>query len=243
MSSSQVKWDCSQCGYAPSDHRKYCTECHSILTWTCTGSGKSCRYTNYYRHHDNSSYCTPELEEGKQHEMEEKQQQLRALDDKQRPWSECRRTNASCIQHTGCEVEQVQELYSMCEEPLINYCSHKNYRLTNSAVTSYLSPMNMLVVTLWYLKHYHTERYISSELDLSQPAVNYLLSTVVDILHPCVYPELISIPTNLSSSKTPHGPQQHHKLIVDSTFIAIPEPYDSEKRKAYYHAKSSTNYA
>ncbi|CAF1403578.1 unnamed protein product [Rotaria sordida] len=100
----------------------------------------------------------------------------------------------------------------------------------------------MLVVTLWYLKHYHTERHVSSELDLSQPAVNYLLSTVVDILHPCVYPELISIPTNLSSSKTPHGPQQHHKLIVDSTFIAIPEPYDSEKRKAYYHAKSSTNY-
>ncbi|CAF3001569.1 unnamed protein product [Rotaria sp. Silwood2] len=159
--------------------------------------------------------------------MEEKQQQLQALDNKQRPWSEWRRTNASCIQHTGYDVEQVQELYSMCEEPLVNYCSHKDYRLTYSAATSYLSPMNMLVVTLWYLKHYHSERYISSELNLSQAAVNYLLSTVVDILHSCVYPELISIPTNLSSGKTPHGPQQHHKLIVDSTFIAIPEPYDS----------------
>ena len=65
----------------------------------------------------------------------------------------------------------------------------------------------------------------------------------MDILHSCVYPELISIPTNLSTSKTPHGPQQHHKLIVDSTFIAIPQPYDSDKRKEYYHAKSSTNYA
>ncbi|CAF1068897.1 unnamed protein product [Rotaria sordida] len=131
----------------------------------------------------------------------------------------------------------------MREEPLINYYSHKSYRLTNSAATSYLSPMNMLVITLWYLKHYHSERYISSELNLSQPAVNYLLSTVVDILHSCVYPELISIPTNLSSSKTPHEPQQHHKLIVDSTFIAIPGPYNSEKRKVYYRAKSSTNYA
>ncbi|CAF4788910.1 unnamed protein product, partial [Rotaria sp. Silwood2] len=28
-----------------------------------------------------------------------------------------------------------------------------------------------------------------------------------------------------------------------STFIAIPGPYDSEQRKAYYRAKSSTNYA
>ncbi|CAF4380016.1 unnamed protein product, partial [Rotaria sordida] len=56
---------------------------------------------NYYRHRDNCSYCTPELAEVKQHEMEEKQQQLRALDDKQRPCSEWRRTNASCVQHTG----------------------------------------------------------------------------------------------------------------------------------------------
>ena len=66
----------------------------------------------------------------------------------------------------------------MCEEPLIHYCSHKDYRLTNRAATAYLSPMNMLVVTLWYLKHYHSERYISSELNLSPAAVNYLLSTV-----------------------------------------------------------------
>jgi hypothetical protein len=39
-----------------------------------------------------------------------------------------------------------------------------------------------------------------------------------------------------------HGPQQHHKLIVDSTCIAIPEPSDSDQRKAHYHGKSSTNY-
>ena len=32
-------------------------------------------------------------------------------------------------------------------------------------------------------------------------------------------------------------------MIVDSTFIAIPEPYDSDQRKAYYHLKSPTNYA
>ncbi|CAF1500800.1 unnamed protein product, partial [Rotaria sp. Silwood1] len=42
---------------------------------------------------------------------------------------------------------------------------------------------------------------------------------------------------------TSHGPEQQHKLIVDSTFIAIPELYDSEERKTYYHAKNSTNYA
>ncbi|CAF3736711.1 unnamed protein product [Rotaria sordida] len=206
-----------------------------MLTWTCTDSGKSGSYSNYYLHRNNFSYCIPELEEEKQ--------QLQALDDKLRPWSEWRRTNASCVQHTGHDIEQVQELYAICEQPFINYCSHKNYRLTNSATTSYFSPMNMLVVTLWHLKHYHSECYIASESNLSQPAVNYLLSTVADILHSCVYPELVSIPANVSISRTPHGLQQYHKLIVDSTFIAIPEPYDSEQRKAYYHAKRSTNYA
>jgi len=33
----------------------------------------------------------------------------------QRPWSEWKCTDASCIQHTGHDVEQVQELYSMCK--------------------------------------------------------------------------------------------------------------------------------
>ncbi|CAF3994004.1 unnamed protein product [Rotaria sp. Silwood1] len=46
-----------------------------------------------------------------------------------------------------------------------------------------------------------------------------------------------------TSRITSHGPEQQHKLIVDSTFIAIPELYDSEERKTYYHAKNSTNYA
>jgi hypothetical protein len=40
-----------------------------------------------------------------------------------------------------------------------------------------------------------------------------------------------------------HGQEQRHTLIVDSTFIAIDQPEDSEQRKTYYHAKSPTNYA
>ncbi|CAF4011899.1 unnamed protein product [Rotaria sordida] len=88
----------------------------------------------------------------------------------QRPWSEWRRTNESCIQHTGHDIEQVEQLYSMCEQSL-------------------------------------------------------------------------SLPADIASSVSKHGPEEHHKLIVDSTFIAIPEPHDSNQRKAYYHAKSSTNYA
>jgi hypothetical protein len=103
--------------------------------------------------------------------------------------------------------------------------------------------MNLLVVTLWCLKHYHSERYIASELNSSQQVVNYFLSAVVDILHSCVYPAFVSLPADLANRRTLHGPEQHHKLIVNSTCIAVPEPHDSEQRKKYYNAKSPTNYA
>ncbi|CAF3502581.1 unnamed protein product [Rotaria sp. Silwood2] len=218
-----------------------------MLTWTCIGSEKSGLYTHYYRHRDTCNYCTPELEEERQQKMEEKQvviqQHFQALDDTQRPWSEWKRSDESCIQHTGHDVEQVQQLYSMCEQSLRNYCSHRNVQHSNSTNTPYLSPMNLFVVTLWYSKHYHSERYIATELNLTQKTLDYFLSSVQDTLHTCVYPELISLPADMSNRTTTYGPEEHHKLIVDSTFIAIPQPGDSIQRKAYYHARSPTNYA
>ncbi|CAM4823601.1 unnamed protein product [Rotaria magnacalcarata] len=47
----------------------------------------------------------------------------------------------------------------------------------------------------------------------------------------------------MESSNTAHEPEEHHKIIVDSTSIAVPRPDDSEQRKAYFHSKSATNYA
>jgi hypothetical protein len=44
----------------------------------------------------------------------------------QRPWSEWQRSDESCVQHTGLDVEQVQQLYDMCEQSLLDYCSHRN---------------------------------------------------------------------------------------------------------------------
>jgi hypothetical protein len=47
----------------------------------------------------------------------------------------------------------------------------------------------------------------------------------------------------MDDETTIHGPEQQHKLIVDSTCIAIHQPEDSEQRRTYYYAKSPTNYA
>ena len=44
-----------------------------MLVWTCVPSEKSGLCTNYYRHRDRCTYCTPELEPGRQQTKEEKQ--------------------------------------------------------------------------------------------------------------------------------------------------------------------------
>ncbi|CAF1290311.1 unnamed protein product [Rotaria sordida] len=115
----------------------------------------------------------------------------------QRPWSQWSRTDESCLQHTGHDLEQ----------------------------------------------HYHAERYIATEFGLSPSTMHHILSKVVDILHSCVYPELISLPALMFNRTTAHGPEEHHKLVVDSTSIAVPQSDDSQQRKAYFHSKNATNYA
>ncbi|CAF1206290.1 unnamed protein product [Didymodactylos carnosus] len=52
-----------------------------------------------------------------------------------------------------------------------------------------------------------------------------------------MYPEFISLTTDMANLTTVHGPEEYH-----STFIAILHPGDSDERRSYYHVKSSTNY-
>ncbi|CAF2014402.1 unnamed protein product [Rotaria magnacalcarata] len=245
MSSPLVEWHCPRCQSTIADRRKHCTTCHSMLRWTCIGSGRSGIYTHFFRHRDNCIHCTSEMED-KPQQVEEKQiaiQQLRNLNNEQRPWSEWDRSDQSCIHHTWHDIEQIHQLYSICEQSLINYCLHRTKQQSDNVKTSSLSPMNLLVVTLWYLKHYHSERYIATEVYLSPSTIHRMVTEIVDILHSCVYSELVSLPIDMESSNTAHEPEEHHKIIVDSTSIAVPRPDDSEQRKAYFHSKSATNYA
>ncbi|CAF4583117.1 unnamed protein product [Rotaria sp. Silwood2] len=244
-SSSQVEWNCPQCEVTINERLTYCNNCKTMLVWTCTPSQKSGLYKNYFRHRQRCNYCAPELEQQRQELKEERQnermQEIQMLYDEQRPWSEWSLSNNSCTQHTGHDIEQVRQLYSFCEQSLVEYCTNRKQQATSTDIP-YLSPINLLSVTLWYLKHYHAERYIATELNFGRSTVNYFLSAVIDILYSCICPKLISLPDNMDDETTIHGPEQHHKLIVDSTFIAIHQPEDAEERKVYYHAKSPTNY-
>ncbi|CAF1621046.1 unnamed protein product [Adineta ricciae] len=70
MAPSQIEWNYVRYGFAETDRRKYCIDCHSMLSWTCVGLGKSCLYTNCYHQYDRCSYGTPELDGAKQQEFQ-----------------------------------------------------------------------------------------------------------------------------------------------------------------------------
>ena len=130
----------------------------------------------------------------------------------------------------------------MCEQSLTEYCTNRKRQETKSTNTPYLSPINLLSITLWYLKHYHSLDYIATELNFGKSTAHYLLSSVIYILHSSVCSNLISSPDDIDSESVAHGPEESHKLIVDSTSIAIYQPEDSEQCKVYYYAKDPANY-
>lgn len=82
MSSEVVEWSCSRCQSIITDRRKYCSTCHSMLKWTCIGSGRSGLYTHFFRHRDNCIHCMSEMDD-KPQKVEEKEiaiEQFRNLD-------------------------------------------------------------------------------------------------------------------------------------------------------------------
>ncbi len=72
-SSSHITWDCPNCQGADSNCRKFCSNCGSMLVWTCPPSEKSGLYKNFSRHHQRCNYCSPEREEERREEKNEKQ--------------------------------------------------------------------------------------------------------------------------------------------------------------------------
>lgn len=100
----------------------------------------------------------------------------------------------------------MQQIFEMCEQSLIEYCTNRKKYHSESTNATLLSPKNLLAITLRYLKHYHSERYIAAEVDFNQSTVNYFLSAVIDILHSCVYPKLIVLPDDIDDEDTIHGP-------------------------------------
>ena len=107
----------------------------------------------------------------------------------------------------------------------------------------FLSPINLLSVTPWYLKHYHSERYIAAQLHFNLSTVNYFLPSMINILYSCVYVILVILSDGMDEEDTVHRHEQHHRLIDDLIFIPIYQSEDSEERGTYYHGKCPTNYA
>ena len=68
---------------------------------------------------------------------------------------------------------------SFCEQTPVEYCTNRKQHHTSTYIP-YLSPKNLLCVTLWYLKHYYTERiayHLSAACFIDRYFVDKTLST------------------------------------------------------------------
>lgn len=159
----------------------------------------------------------------------------------QPPWSDWSTDEKTVLQRTGHTVEEVQRLYDLCKEDLINYRA----RVRGSGPARdrpYPSPINMLAITLYYVRLYPTEEYLAEEFQMSHQYMHHMVHKVIDSLFLYAVPDLISVP-NLSDPNTPHGKHFSWKLITDTTFVAVYEPEKLEERSKYFHSKSATNYS
>jgi hypothetical protein len=104
--------------------------------------------------------------------------------------------------------------------------------------------MNMLSITLWFLKHYCTEHHVGTVIPYNKTTGRRLISATVDILHDCVYPKLVVLPDSMDDNKTTAcESKQHPKLLVQSFLIPANRPIDFKKDEAFYNEKSLTGYA
>jgi hypothetical protein len=72
-SSWHIKWDCPECQDNDSGCHKFCSNCRSMLVWTCLPSEKSGLYSNLSRHCQRCNYCSPEREEERKQLKDDKQ--------------------------------------------------------------------------------------------------------------------------------------------------------------------------
>jgi hypothetical protein len=158
----------------------------------------------------------------------------------QHVYNEWSKSDENMLLHTGHTLKEYEKIYNSIIEDLLNYRQKRSITLNNIPLPT---PHVMLSLTLYHLKHYHTERYIANEFNIKRTAVQHILEKVIDYLYEKFVPMMIQLnEANLSSPLDSSYLENTVKLITDATVISIHQPEHTADRKKYFHYKSLTNY-
>lgn len=152
----------------------------------------------------------------------------------QEPWSIWSENAALLKQKTGLNREIVDEIYTMCENELKQHPIHTH---DSSDTAIQISPHNMLIITLYWLRQYPSLRDMSIELNIPTTTLFAMFDRVIDILQAIIVPAYIR-PLSSSDPQSQYPLFRNVCLIIDSTFIPIRVPGDWEEKKLYHHIKA-----
>lgn len=103
-------------------------------------------------------------------------------------------------------------------------------------------PVTSLLLTLYWMRYYPSHRCMATEFGVNECAIRESIDHCIDTLFTTL------VPTCFSDTAIPHRGYRKAsvagvRLVVDSTFLPLPQNSDTAERKRYYHYKSPTKKA
>lgn len=100
----------------------------------------------------------------------------------------------------------------------------------------------MLVLTLYWLRLYHTYDQIAEQYNINHTTLQSMFTEVVTILDTTLVPAFI-VPLSDTDPASPSSTLCNAYLVIDSTFVPTPRPVTADERRALFHPKSPTKFA
>lgn len=155
-------------------------------------------------------------------------------------YTEWSKSNESMLLHTGHTIKEYKKMLNSIIEELLVY---RHTYSTTTKKTALPTPHAMLCLTLFYIKHYHTIRYIANDFKITKSTVYNIIEKVIHLLYVKFVPKMMQL-NQTTLSTPPHSTYLENtiKLVTDASVISIHQPTHTADKKKHYHMKSGTNY-
>lgn len=136
---------------------------------------------------------------------------------------------------TGLSQEQFDHIMTLCNKKLANLSDPVHHPQA-------LSPKNVLLLTLKWLRWYPTTRALALEFDIAKGAVPNLIGGVLAILNRAL--AYLLKPGSLGRTRLRKGELKDTIMAVDTFPVCIPQPPKEERKKYFLYKKDhKTRYA
>jgi len=237
-----VAWSCDACGVKLRKRCRLHGPCGSMTTWTCLVTERKGRYDHYKRHALHCEFCSPDRDVDIHEEKEaNKENRMQAVEDEEKessswPWNEWSKNDFSMRVMTGLTLKMMNWVYDKCREGLLSLRLTMHHNHENVAP---MSPHNLLCITVYWLRRYPPFEEMVITFHRSESYLHHMVKSVVGIMESHIFKELI-YPVDNTSPYSTRSTLPKVRLIVDSTFIALPK----EPRHPFlFHPKSPTKSA